>query len=107
MRPILALNCLLQIEQEKSEEESSVGDAVNIHLYSDFTAVYGLPNSTNGSNQLNRPINKQVKLPDKVFLGGKSSPYIPCKLVYISAHVACNELNSAFLYFFFQFDFRR
>ena len=27
MRPILALNCLLQIAQEKSEEESSVGDA--------------------------------------------------------------------------------
>ena len=27
MRPILALNCLLQIEQERSEEESSVGDA--------------------------------------------------------------------------------
>ena len=26
MRPILALNCLLQIEQEKSEEEGSVGD---------------------------------------------------------------------------------
>ena len=25
MRPILALNCLLQIEQEGSEEESSVG----------------------------------------------------------------------------------
>ena len=28
MRPILALNCLLQIEQERSEEESSVGDAL-------------------------------------------------------------------------------
>ena len=27
MRPVLALNCLLQIEQERSEEESSVGDA--------------------------------------------------------------------------------
>ena len=27
MRPILALNCLLQIEQERSEEESSVGNA--------------------------------------------------------------------------------
>ena len=26
MSPILALNCLLQIEQERSEEESSVGD---------------------------------------------------------------------------------
>ena len=26
--PILALNCLLQIEQERSEEESSVGDAL-------------------------------------------------------------------------------
>ena len=28
MRPILALNCLLQIEQERSEEESSVVDAL-------------------------------------------------------------------------------
>ena len=27
MRPNLAQNCLLQIEQERSEEESSVGDA--------------------------------------------------------------------------------
>ena len=27
MRPILALNCMLQIEQERSEEESSVLDA--------------------------------------------------------------------------------
>ena len=26
MRPLLALNCLLQIEQERSKEESSVGD---------------------------------------------------------------------------------
>ena len=28
MRPILVLNCLLQIEQERSEAESSVGDAL-------------------------------------------------------------------------------
>ena len=28
MTPILALNCLLQMEQERSEEESSVGDAL-------------------------------------------------------------------------------
>ena len=28
MRPILALNCMLQIEQERSEEECSVGDAL-------------------------------------------------------------------------------
>ena len=28
MRPILALTCLLQIEQERYEEESSVGDAL-------------------------------------------------------------------------------
>ena len=28
MKPSLALNCLLQIEQESSEEESSVGDAL-------------------------------------------------------------------------------
>ena len=27
MRPVLALNCLLQIAQERSEEESSIGDA--------------------------------------------------------------------------------
>ena len=28
MGPVLALNCLLQIAQERSEEESSVGDAL-------------------------------------------------------------------------------
>ena len=28
MRSILALNCLLRIEQERSEEDSSVGDAL-------------------------------------------------------------------------------
>ena len=28
MRPILVLNCLLPIEHERSEEESSVGDAL-------------------------------------------------------------------------------
>ena len=28
MRPILSLNCLLQLEQEGSKEESSVGDAL-------------------------------------------------------------------------------
>ena len=28
MRQILALNCLLQIDQERSEEESAVGDAL-------------------------------------------------------------------------------
>ena len=28
MRPILALDCLLQIEQERSEEESAAGDAL-------------------------------------------------------------------------------
>ena len=32
MRPILALNYLLQIEQERSEEESSVGDAIALAL---------------------------------------------------------------------------
>ena len=30
MRPILALNCLLQIEQEGFEEESSVGEALGL-----------------------------------------------------------------------------
>ena len=33
LRPILALNCLLQIEQEKSEEESSVGDALALAFH--------------------------------------------------------------------------
>ena len=33
MRPILALNCLLQIEQERSEEESSVGDALALAFH--------------------------------------------------------------------------
>ena len=28
MRPVLALNCLLQIEQERSEEDSPAGDAL-------------------------------------------------------------------------------
>ena len=28
MRPVLALNCLLQTEQERYEEESSVGNAL-------------------------------------------------------------------------------
>ena len=28
MRPVLALNCLLHIEQERSEEETAVGDAL-------------------------------------------------------------------------------
>ena len=28
MRPILALNCLLQIEQERAEEESSAGEVL-------------------------------------------------------------------------------
>ena len=28
MRPVLAVNCMLQIEQGRSEEESSVGDAL-------------------------------------------------------------------------------
>ena len=28
MRPVVALNCLLQIAQERSEEESSVGDVI-------------------------------------------------------------------------------
>ena len=32
MRPILALNCLLQIEQERYEEESSVGDALALAI---------------------------------------------------------------------------
>ena len=33
MRPILALNYLLQIEQERSEEESSVGDALSLAFH--------------------------------------------------------------------------
>ena len=30
MRPVLALNCLLQIEQERSEEENPVGNALDL-----------------------------------------------------------------------------
>ena len=33
MRPILGLNCLLQMEQHRSEEESSVGDALALAFY--------------------------------------------------------------------------
>ena len=33
LRPILALNCLLQIEQERSEEESSFGDALALSFH--------------------------------------------------------------------------
>ena len=33
MRPILALNCLLQIEQERSDKESSVGDALALAFH--------------------------------------------------------------------------
>ena len=32
MRPILALNCLLQMEQQRSEQDSSVGDALALAL---------------------------------------------------------------------------
>ena len=32
IRPILALNCLLQIEQHRSEQDSSVGDALSLVL---------------------------------------------------------------------------
>ena len=33
MRPILVLNCLLQIEQERSAEESSVGDVLALAFH--------------------------------------------------------------------------
>ena len=36
MRPFLALNCLLQIEQERSEEDCSVGDALALTLLHTF-----------------------------------------------------------------------
>ena len=39
MRPVLALNCLLQIEQERSEEESSVGDALNKETFKTISTV--------------------------------------------------------------------
>ena len=32
MRPIPALNCLLQMEQQRSEQDSSVGDALALAL---------------------------------------------------------------------------
>ena len=43
MRPILALNCLLQIEQERSEEESSVADALTLAFHCarlDFVSIW-------------------------------------------------------------------
>ena len=39
MRPILALNCLFQIEQERSEEESSVGDALALAFRARFCSA--------------------------------------------------------------------
>ena len=39
MRPILALNCLLQIEQERSEEESSVGDYYDDNCYDNYATL--------------------------------------------------------------------
>ena len=38
MRPSLALNCLFQIEQERSEEERSVGDALALASAVHFSA---------------------------------------------------------------------
>ena len=32
IRPVLALNCLLQLEQQRSEQDSSVGDALPLAL---------------------------------------------------------------------------
>ena len=40
MRPILALNCLLQIEQERSEEESSVGDVCICFYFNTLLPVF-------------------------------------------------------------------
>ena len=45
MRPILALNCLMQIEQERSEEESSVDGALALvfrcaHFCSAFLVLF-------------------------------------------------------------------
>ena len=45
MRPILALNCLLQIEQERSEEESSVGDALALSGFPLCTFLLGFADS--------------------------------------------------------------
>ena len=40
MRPILPLNCPLQIEQERSEEENSVSDALAlVFLYARFCSA--------------------------------------------------------------------
>ena len=41
MRPILALNCLLQIEQERSAEESSIGAMID-HISSYSTRYKGV-----------------------------------------------------------------
>ena len=40
IRPILALNCLLQIEQERSEEESSVSDALALAFAVHVSALF-------------------------------------------------------------------
>ena len=45
MRPILALNCLLQIEQERYEEESSVGDALALAFRSQCRFLLGFADS--------------------------------------------------------------
>ena len=41
MRPILAPNCLLQVEQERSEKENSVGDALAFHCTCFCLVFYG------------------------------------------------------------------
>ena len=56
MRPILALNCLLQTEQERSEEESSVGDALALAFRSACLLIKYPPlrnqNITDGWNDI-------------------------------------------------------
>ena len=59
MRPILALNCLLQIEQERSEEESSVGDALALAFCcARFCLFFLQTGEMNGYNKQNKLTNR-------------------------------------------------
>ena len=70
MRPILALNCLLQIEQERSEEESSVGNPLAMAFRcARFELLYGSGKRT-----------KKKKKPKKLFTPNPGVSRTPPKL---------------------------
>ena len=58
MRPILALNCPLQIEQERSEEESSVGDVLALAFR---CARFCSVTNTNVTDVAVRPVTDDTK----------------------------------------------